>query len=713
MPLQVSQNYRTGKVSLDEVGMPALRRGGVIIQNEFSVISPGTEGIKLKEARLSLLQKAHARPDQVRQVMDVARQQGLRAAYQKVINRLEQLTPLGYSVAGRVVAVGADVFDIAVGDRVAAGGAGYANHAEYNFVPRNLIVPILETVSSEHAAFTTIGSIAIHAYRQSNIMLGEKALVIGLGLVGQLLTQILVAAGVSVVGVDLVEERCKLAAKSGAIVASSPNEAAWKQALAVSGADVVFIAAGSVENSLLELAANHVRDRGVIVVVGKTILELDYNVFFKKEIEVRFSRSYGPGRFDPNYEERGNDYPLPYVRWTEQRNMASFIDLLARDRLSLAPLMDVMRPFEAAVEVLDQLYERQINSIGVVFNYSATEQTKPHATIGIAVNVTASGKKRVGIIGAGTYAASMLLPELRSNPKIELVHVVTTSGLSANSIARRFQIPIHGTDVNAIFADSTITGVVIATRHSSHASLVAQALTAGKAVFVEKPLAIDEDGLALVRQAMRPNSRLMVGYNRRHAPVIRRLKNLCKDTGPLQIVYRVQAGSLPPDAWQCQREEGGRFLGEAGHFFDVFQFLTGARPLTVNASRLHPPVSTLEHNSSLSVTVAYDDGSNATLLYGTLGSARLPKEYLEVHGGGQSFIMNNFNTLEIYGVGIKPKVERGFGSDKGQAAQMKFYAELLANDNQSNVYFVDIERVTELTIAAHRAAMGEGSIQLT
>ena len=708
MPLQISQNYRNGKVALNEVGVPTLRSGGVIVKSAFSVISPGTEGTKLKEARMSLIQKARTRPDQVKQVMDVVRQQGLHAAYQKVINRLEQLTPLGYSIAGTVIAVAEDVHDLAVGDRVAGGGAGYANHAEYNFIPRRLIAPLPDNVKSEHGAFATIGSIAMHAYRQSDIKLGEKALVIGLGLVGQLLNQILAAAGVSVTGLDLAADRCNLARQCAYCTADNPTSLSWQRNLGDTGADVVFITAGGSDNSLLELAARYVRDRGVIVVVGKTALDLDYNTFFKKEIEVKFSRSYGPGRFDPNYEEKGEDYPLPYVRWTEERNIASFVDLLARKSINLAPLVEMMRPFESAVEVMDELFERQITAVGVVFQYAEDVQP-PLATVRAIAPEKGSEQIQVGVIGAGNYAASMILPELKSAGGITLSHVVTNTGLNAAGIAQRFQIPVHGTDTTEIMANPSIGAVVIATRHSSHASLVAQALAAGKVTFVEKPLAIDESGLELVRHAFRPTSRLMVGFNRRYSPIIRRAQEVMQDAGPLQIFYRVQAGRLPSDAWQNEISEGERFVGEAGHFFDVFQFLTDAIPLRVYATKLHPVGANREHNINLTSTANYSDGSVATLLYGTFAGERVPKEMLEIHGSRQSVIMDNFESLQIFRGDRKTSIEKNFSGGKGQAAQMREFAAFASGSKAAPVAFDKLVDTTRLTLAARQSAI-EGNV---
>ena len=344
---QIGQSYKTGKITLEDVGYPALRPGGVIVRTAFSVISVGTEGMKVREARMSLLEKARARPDQVKQVIDTARQQGFEAAYQKVMSRLQQLTPLGYSLSGYVTEVGEGTADFSIGQRVAAAGANLANHAEYNFLPRNLVVPIPNEVSLEQAAFTTVGSVAVHAYRQAGCTLGEVAVVIGLGLVGQILTRILVVAGIHVIGVDISSERNAAAVEAKAAAAGLPNDPSWRNTLnrltAGFGADVVLITAGAHDNAALDLAAMIVRDRGRIVIVGKTKLNLDYNTFFRKEVEVRFSRSYGPGRYDSSYEEQGRDYPYPYVRWTQRRNLEAFLHLLASKQIDLKPLVNVVR----------------------------------------------------------------------------------------------------------------------------------------------------------------------------------------------------------------------------------------------------------------------------------------------------------------------------------------------------------------------------------
>ena len=504
MVKQIGQSYRDGRLSLEEVAYPALQAGGVIIRTAFSVISMGTEGMKVREARMNLLEKARARPDQLKQVLDTVRQQGVRAAFDKVMSRLGRLTPLGYSLSGYVVDVGDDVDEFRIGQRVAAAGAEFANHGEYNFVPRNLVVPLPEEVPLDQAAFGTIGAIAMHGFRQSRAALGETALVIGMGLIGQVALRILTAAGVRTVAVDLDAQRCEMARTGGAVAAGVPNDLGWRNALSRltggHGADVVLICAGGSDNSVLELAASAVRDRGRIVVIGKTKLDLDYNTFFRKEIEVAFSRSYGPGRYDPAYEIESRDYPYAYVRWTERRNIEAFIDLLATRRIDLSPLVGMVRDFDRAVEVYDELHEGRAKAIGVLLDYGVRgpEDERP-ARVVQRMHVVPSKRVAVGIIGAGNYASSMLLPPLKADPRVEIRSIVTATGLSAASAAQRFGVPIHGTDRHAVVHDPEIAGVVIATRHASHASLAAEALRAGKAVFVEKPLAVDADGLALGR----------------------------------------------------------------------------------------------------------------------------------------------------------------------------------------------------------------------
>jgi predicted dehydrogenase len=551
----------------------------------------------------------------------------------------------------------------------------------------------------------------MHAFRQSRAALGEVALVVGLGLIGQTLVRVLHAAGVRVLGIDPIAQRCTLALAGGAVVAEPPDDNTWRNTAARLtsgfGPDVVLITAAASDNALIEVAASVVRERGRIVVVGKSGLDLDYNTFFRKEIEVCFSRSYGPGRYDAAYENDGIDYPYPYVRWTEKRNIEAFIALLASRRIDVAPLVDLVRDFDQAVEVYDDIHDGNIHAIGILLDYGVDGPGEARPSQVIAAD-TIRGAKRatIGVLGAGNYASSMLLPPLKADHRAEIRTIVTTTGLSAASAAQRFGASVHGTNPTAVLDDADISGVVIATRHRSHASLTARALRAGKAVLVEKPLAIDAEGLALVDAAVREtgNDRLMVGFNRRFAPIIRDLAAMFVGKRPLTLLYRVHAGPLPPDAWQLASAEGGRFVGEAGHFFDLFQLLTASRPVCVSASRLAPTHAIADDHDNITVVVTYEDGSVGTLLYLTQGGPKLGKEYLEVHGAGESAVMHNFTTLETFGPGARVSKRGRYGGDKGQRAQMQTFVDLIANGTAPPTSYDHLADTTRLTWLALEAA---------
>jgi predicted dehydrogenase len=443
------------------------------------------------------------------------------------------------------------------------------------------------------------------------------------------------------------------------------------------------------------------------VVVGKTKLDLDYNTFFRKEIEVGFSRSYGPGRYDPAYENDGIDYPYPYLRWTEKRNIEAFIALLASRRIDVAPLIDIVRDFEQAVEIYDEIHDGGTRAIGILLDYGVDGPGEVRPSQVVAMAATSGARPAIiGVLGAGNYASSMLLPPLKADRRVEIRAIVTTTGLTAASAAQRFGASVHGTDPTAVLADPDISGVVIATRHRSHASLTAQALRAGKGVLVEKPLAIDPEGLALVEAAVREtgNDRLMVGFNRRFAPVMRELAAMFAGKRPLTLLYRVHAGPLPRDAWQLAAAEGGRFVGEAGHFFDVFQLLSGSRPVCVCASRLAPAHATADDHDNIMVVVTYADGSVGTLLYLTQGGPKLGKEYLEVHGAGQSAVMHNFTGLEMFGPGTRARKRGRFSGDKGQTAQMRAFVDMIANGTAPPTPYDHLAETTRLTWLALEAA---------
>jgi threonine dehydrogenase-like Zn-dependent dehydrogenase len=576
---QVAQNYRSGELVVLDVPAPACKPGGVLVRTLYSLISTGTEMMKVTEARLSLLGKARARPDQVKKVLDSVAQQGPVATYKKAINTLDSYTPLGYSLCGVVVEVGAGAQEFAVGDIVAAAGNEFALHAELNWVPVNLCVAVPAGVEPEHAAFATVGAIAMQGVRRSEAQLGELACVIGLGLIGQLVVRLLVAAGVRVVGVDTVPERCRMAEAAGALTCGSPDvdgaahvEQAILAATAGLGADHVFLAAGGDSNGPVELAARLARDRARVVDIGKTKLDLPWNAYYEKELDVRFSRSYGPGRYDDRYELEGIDYPAGYVRWTERRNLQCFLDLLASKSLEVASLVSGTRPIADAASVYEEMRNGSLRGIGFLFEYPRPAADVDGATgelftrtvsvprTSVPPRRPAGASARLGFIGAGSYASSMLLPHLAKHPAVTLATVATTRSLSAVNAQRKFGFESLTTDANMVLEDPTIDAVFVVTRHHSHADFVCRALEQGKAVFVEKPLALTRDEVDRILEVVETtgNDRVMVGFNRRFAPLFPDLSGrFGPSRDPASARYLVNAGPLAATSWYLNAELEG------------------------------------------------------------------------------------------------------------------------------------------------------------
>src|SRR5689334_11098116 len=565
---QIAQNYKSGELTVLDVPAPGCRAGGVLVRSLFSLISTGTEMMKVTEAKMSMVGQARARPDQVRKVLDSVAQQGALTTYKKVMNRLDSYTPLGYSLCGVVTDVGRGAEEFSVGQLVAAAGNEYALHAEYNWVPVNLCVPVPDGVAPEHAAFATVGAIAMQGVRQAECQLGDTACVIGLGLVGQLVVRLLVAAAQA------------LARVSGGL-----------------GADHVLLAAGGSSNGPVEAAARLARDRARIVDIGKTRLDLPWNAYYDKELEVRFSRSYGPGRYDDRYELEGIDYPAGYVRWTERRNLACFLDLISRNQLEVASLVSGIFPLTKATQVYADLSSGTLaGAVGVLLEYPAPDgASEPPATSQLVPGgrpagprpAAGQGQLSVGFIGAGNYASSMLLPHLARLDTVRLAHVATTRSLSAVNAQRRFGFSTASTTAAAVLDDTSLDAIFIVTRHHTHAQLVCQALETGKAVFVEKPLALTRAELEQIMDTVvsTGNDRLMVGFNRRFAPMLVQLRSQFSRPGTGSAVrYLVNAGRLEADSWYRNEElAGSRFAGEGGHFIDTLSWWAGSPPESVYA----------------------------------------------------------------------------------------------------------------------------------
>jgi predicted dehydrogenase/threonine dehydrogenase-like Zn-dependent dehydrogenase len=711
---QIAQNYKSGEILLLDVPVPACKSGGVLVRTDYSLISMGTEAMKIHESKLSLIGKARARPDQVKKVMQTLAQQGPVATYKKVMNKLDSFTPLGYSLAGVVVAVGAGAEEFKVGQRVACAGNQFALHAEFNWVPKNLCVAIPENVTPLHAAFTTVGSIAMQGFRQSEAKLGETACVIGLGLVGQILVQILHAAGVHVVGIDVSKERCALADTCGAMICAIPDDTSFTALKAKlssltggAGADHIFLTAGGNTNQPVEIAAELARDRARVVDIGKCKLDLPWKDYYEKELDVRFSRSYGPGRYDPNYEEGGIDYPVGYVRWTERRNMECILDLLAAGKLDFGPIASDVLPFDDAVSVYEKINTGELKGLGILFRYplegtgvQEAVVSRPLSAPVLRVRRAAVERVRLGAIGCGNYATTMLLPHLKGRPDVELIEVATATALSAANAKTKFNFKRMSTDFRGLLADADIDAVLIATRHDSHAYMVCEALRAGKAVFVEKPLAVTPAQLAQVCDTIDQtgNDRLMVGFNRRFANVLNDMRGRWGVTGGAQVVhYTVNAGPLEAGSWYGQTDlQGTRFVGEGGHFIDTVSWWLGADPVEAYAT------ATPDDPDNLIATLAYADGSIAKIAYVTTGDPKYPKEMLEAFADGKVTRMDNFRRTEIWRGG-KCKKSRAGGIDKGQKQELDAFIAAVKSGSAMPVSVDSLVATTAATFAVARS----------
>ncbi|POX60768.1 oxidoreductase [Streptomyces sp. Ru62] len=707
---QVVQNYKSGELAVLDVPVPGCKPGGVLVRSAFSLISTGTELMKVSEAGMSMLGKARSRPDQVAKVMQSVATNGVPATYRKVMGKLDSYTPLGYSLCGVVEQVGTGIDDVKVGDLVACAGNEHALHAELNWVPKNLYVPVPDGLAPRHAAFGTVGSIALQGVRQGESRLGEVALVIGLGLIGQLVVQLLTASGVRVVGADPDPARCELAGRLGAAACGDPASAAVETAVAEltggHGVDQVYLAAGGGSNQPVELAARLCRDRGRVVDIGKCRLDLPWNAYYEKELDVRFSRSYGPGRYDPEYELEGRDYPIGYVRWTERRNLACFLDLLARGSVDVEPLISHVADFDDAVETYQRLKDGDLKAVAVLFEYPRQEgEAREAAAPAVAVPAVNIGRGaaragntpvRLAFVGAGNYATSMLLPHLAQRDGVKLSTVVTTTALSATNAQRKFGFDRATTDLDAVLGDTSVDAVFVVTRHSSHAELTRRALLAGKTVFVEKPLALTEEELAGVLAAVEEsgNDRLQVGFNRRFAPLLREARQrFGTRTGPANLRYLVNAGRLDHGSWYLQQgTEGSRFAGEGGHFIDTASWLLGADPVSVYAVAS-------SGNEDLQVVLRYPDGSTATISYVTSGPAGFPKETLDLVADGKALRLDDFVRATVYDRKRWVSSRLPKARDKGQNAELAAFVRAVRTGGPMPVPLESLVATTAATLA--------------
>ena len=700
---QLIQSYRTGEMRVEEVPPPAVRPGGVLVRTVRSLVSAGTEKMIVDLARKSLIAKARARPDLVRKVIKTARKQGVMTAFRKMQSKLDTPIPLGYSSAGVVVEVGENVHEFQVGDRVACAGAGYANHADYNYVPRNLLARLPDGVAMDAAAFATVGAIALQGVRQAAPTLGERVAVLGLGLIGQLTVQLLRANGCQVLGFDPNPARAALAERLGAQLAASDDlERAAERFARGQGIDAVIVAASSASAGPLEQAGEIARMRGRVVVVGLVGMEVPRSLYYRKELELRMSMSYGPGRHDPDFEERGFDYPIAHVRWTEQRNLEAVLDLIADGRLQLAPLVTHRFAIGDALSAYGLISSGSEPYLGVLLEYGADDEAPkaPAPEVRLSAAPRARDRVGIGVVGAGGFGQSVLLPALKAAGGFDPISIASAGGTTAQRIGQAYGFRQATSSAEEVIANPDVDVVFILTRHHLHAPLAIRALEAGKWVFTEKPLALsheDLDAVARAREASRGD--VMVGFNRRFAPLVGEIeRHFAGRSHPLVMQYRVNAGFIPPEHWVHDPVEGGgRILGEACHFVDLLQHLAGAPPERVAAEGIAGD-SRYRGDDNVAVTLRFADGSVATLIYTALGDDRMPKERLEVYGEGSVAVLDDFRSVELARGGRVRRV-RAANQDKGFEEEMRRFLAAVRSGGEMPIPFSQSLASSRATLA--------------
>lgn len=709
---QLLQNMRNGKTAVEEIPVPVARPGTALVRTAASLVSAGTERMVVEFARQSLAGKARSRPDLVRQVLDRARREGLLSTAQAALRRLDQPLALGYSSAGTIVALGAGMAGFKVGQRVACAGSGFAVHAEYALVPRNLLAALPRQVDLESAAFATLAAIGMHGLRLAEPQVGERVAVIGLGLLGLLSAQIASAAGCEVFGIDIDPARVRLASSLGISAASRPHATESAQAFTSNrGFDVVLICADTTSNDPVELAAVIARDRARVVATGAVGLNLPRRSYYEKELSFINSRSYGPGRYDSDYEENGSDYPIGYVRWTEGRNLEAVVGLLASGKLSVKSLISHRFPIAKAAQAYDLITGKGKEPfLGVLLTYPAGE-ARPEGKVQFAHAGRAGATVKLGAIGAGNFANSVLLPAIRKAGGIDLVGIASSRGVDAQHAAKAFGFSYAASSADEIINDVSVNTVAILTRHDTHSDLVLHALKAGKNVFVEKPLAVSAEQLATVRRqlAKADNALLAVGFNRRFSALAAAVASFYRDRQePLHVHYRVNAGYLPLNHWTQDPAQGGRIVGEACHFVDLITFFVGSVPVSVTAQAL--PDSGKYRDDNVSMTFTFADGSLGIVDYLANGDKAFGKERVEVFCGGRVAILEDFRSLELIADGRSRRFNRA--QDKGWVSEWKVFARAIREGGQPPIPYEQLIGVTQATLAAVESIHSQAPIRI-
>ncbi|HEY0100940.1 MAG TPA: bi-domain-containing oxidoreductase [Pyrinomonadaceae bacterium] len=708
---QILQNYKTGEVSVADVPPPIAQRGRVLVRTAASLISAGTERMAVELGRKSLLGKARERPDLVRQVIKKAQREGLLNTFNAVQTKLNAANALGYSAAGIVTDVGEDVPGFSAGDRVACAGAGFASHAEVLSVPKNLCVRLPDAVDFEAASFGTLGAIALQGVRLAELTLGESVVVIGLGLLGQLTVQLLKANGCRVFGIDLDPSKVELArtlgADDGCVSGGETLQAVldWSRGR---GADAVLITAATPSDQPVELAGEISRLKGRVVAVGLVGMNVPRKIYYERELTLKVSMSYGPGRYDPEYEERGHDYPFAYVRWTEGRNLEAFLDLVAAGSVRIAPLITHRFPIEDGERAYNLIAgETKEPYLGIVLSYDTGRELvrsielrgRDGKTNASSARAPGAASVHVGMIGAGSYAQKFLLPNFKANGAA-FQSIATASGINARGIGEKYDFARVAASAEEVIADPDANLIVIATRHDSHAELARRALAAGRHVFVEKPLALNDEELDGVLEAASASNggRLLVGFNRRFSPHAREAAHaFAARREPLSILYRVNAGRIARTSWiQDEREGGGRIIGEVCHFIDLMHFLTGAVTTRVYAEAIASRNEEIVDEDSVLITLRFSDGSNGQIAYLAEGDRALAKERIEIFGGGKTFVIADFRSAVLYEGGRERRMKLR-AQDKGQAEEVRALCAMVREGTPAPIALQDLAATTRAT----------------
>ncbi len=709
---QLIQSFKTGELGLFDVPAPVCEKNGALVQTTVSLVSAGTEKMLVDFAKKSMLAKAKDRPDLVKQVVDKMKKEGVKNTLEKVFTKLDTPIPLGYSIAGRVVEVGAESSGINIGDRVACGGAGYANHSEINYIPKNLMVKIPDEVDDIDASFVTVGAIALQGVRQTAPLLGEKVAVMGLGLIGQITVQLLKANGCKVIGSDIDPDKMNLAKKLGCDEVCHASELINKASefSAGRGVDAVVITASTSSNQPIIDAADISRMRGRVVLVGMVGMDVPRNSYYKKELEIKLSMAYGPGRYDPEYEEKGIDYPFDLVRFTEQRNFEAFLGLIQEGKVTPKELITHSYDFDDAMTAYDLLEGRiQEKYLGIVLNYKREINLNDEKIVKRTEKVISNKKVNIGLIGAGNFTKSVILPNLQKVGEFDLVGLCTATGVSAQGTGKKYDFKYITTDSKEIFKNDDINSVFITTRHNEHSQMVIKAIESKKHVFVEKPLCIYEEELEEIKEKFTGETIVQVGFNRRFSPMIEKIKKVF--TGQVSINYRINAGVIPKEVWiQDRTIGGGRIIGEVCHFIDTCSYICGSEVESVFASTINKVDQSIPDEDNVNIVLNYKNGSTATISYYAFGDNSMPKEYIEVFGNNISAQMNDFRELTIYKNG-KMNKSKSSNQDKGFINEFKAFSNGV-KEGKEVISFESIYNTTKTTFKILESIRNKALVEL-